>query len=121
MADNPQARYQALLGQISQQLQTNPQLALQNLEKLLTRSAGDPNFLHLKGLALAALERHSEAVPVMEASLRAFPQQSECHSNLANSLKKLQRLDEAEQHYREALAINPAFLQARKNLGLLLQ
>ncbi len=120
MADNPQARYQALLAQLSQQLRTSPQLALQNLDKLLARSAGDPNFLHLKGLALAALDRHADAVSAMEASLRVFPQQSECHGNLANSLKKLERLDEAEQHYREALAINPAFLEASKNLGLLL-
>ena len=62
MAQNAQARYQQLLAQLGQQAGSQPEMALANLDKLLAQRAGDPNLLHIKGLALAQLGRQREAV-----------------------------------------------------------
>jgi tetratricopeptide (TPR) repeat protein len=42
------------------------------------------------------------------------------HYNLANSLRKRGQLDEAAEHYRVALQLNPAFPETHNNLGLVL-
>ncbi|MBI5430500.1 MAG: tetratricopeptide repeat protein, partial [Nitrosomonadales bacterium] len=53
-------------------------------------------------------------------STELLPNDAEAHYNLANTLKELARLDEAEATFRQALRIKPGFVEAHNNLGLTL-
>jgi Flp pilus assembly protein TadD len=121
MPTDPRVRYQALLQQLSKLVQSNPKLALKKIQENLRQRPADANFLHLKGLAKADMGLHDAAIEAMRASLKAHHQQPEVHNNLANSYKAIGQTERAEQHYRDAITLNPNYLDAFKNLGLLLQ
>ena len=121
MPTDPRVRYQALLQQLSKLVQSNPKLALKKIQEHLRQRPADANFLHLKGLAKADMGLHDAAIEAMRASLKAHRQQPEVHNNLANSYKAIGQTERAEQHYRDAITLNPNYLDAFKNLGLLLQ
>jgi tetratricopeptide (TPR) repeat protein len=56
------------------------------------------------------------------ASCRALDERyAEAHNNLGLCLRELDRRDEAAESFRRALALNPAFEQARWNLELCLR
>ena len=63
--------------------------------------------------------RPAEAWPHLQAALAIRPG-SRAHYNAGNVLLALGRRDEAEQQYRQALARDPALVQAALNLGSLL-
>ena len=52
--------------------------------------------------------------------MRLDPRLAIAQVNLARALKQQGKLDEAEQHYRRALAINPGLAAAHNGLGSLL-
>lgn len=120
MPPDPRVRYQQILTRLAELTRRVPEQALQKLEALLLQRPADPNFLHLKGLAKAALGAHEDAVLALRASLLAHPQQPEVHNNLGNSLRALGDIEGAEGHYRDAIALKPDYVDALKNLGLLL-
>jgi tetratricopeptide (TPR) repeat protein len=66
------------------------------------------------------------ALNVMESAHNArnnyaeFPDSPQIHNNFANALRRMGRTDEAIEHYKVALEIDPAFSMARRNLALAL-
>ena len=52
--------------------------------------------------------------------LAVTPMYARVHLNIGNALRKLDRLDEAATAFRDALQCEPAYFQARFNLGSLL-
>ena len=49
------------------------------------------------------------------------PDNAEIHNNLANTLKRLGRLEEARRHYQAALKLKPSYSEAHSNLANLLR
>src|SRR2546421_6973477 len=72
-------------------------------------------------IALHAAGRFIDACAAYEGLLRRWADQPEILSNLADVLRRLGRLDEAERRAREALALRPGFAEARHNLSLVLE
>jgi len=83
--------------------------------------AFDPEFSRAydgMGLAYEALGNFAEAEKAYRAAIRANSSRSPWpHQNLGVMLMKLERRDEAESCFRQALALLPAFSQAHYQLG----
>jgi predicted O-linked N-acetylglucosamine transferase (SPINDLY family) len=73
------------------------------------------------GLALAALNRHDEALASYERALKIAPRNADALSNRADALCDLGRPVEALASYDQALAINPRHVAALVNRGVLLR
>ncbi|WP_255483836.1 tetratricopeptide repeat protein [Granulicella sp. 5B5] len=71
----------------------------------------------LLGLCYASMSQDERAVPYLEAATRLNPKAEEAHTNLAASLLRLGRPDQALGEFREALAIAPQDYTANHNLG----
>ena len=65
--------------------------------------------------------RNSEAVNANQTAIVLSPHDAEAHNNLGNTLKELERLDEAEASYTQAIALQPDYAEAYFNLGNTLQ
>jgi tetratricopeptide (TPR) repeat protein len=80
----------------------------------------DGNFLDSL-LALAALlpsrNRHADAIPVLRAALRHRSTDPALHERLADSLRALDRIEEAASAYRFAIELSPDRLSARFGLA----
>ena len=61
------------------------------------------------GIALAHLNKNTEAERHYREALRLDPGNSEAHNNLANLLAGRGSLAEAVFHYRAAISLNPQF------------
>src|SRR5690606_22713052 len=72
-------------------------------------------FLHAR--ALAALERHEEAIEAYRDMTARYPELPEPWNNLAAEYVKTGRLDMARQSLEMALQNNPEYREARANLG----
>ena len=71
------------------------------------------------GHVLMTQGRPEEAVPLFEAALQSDPLEAFPHVLLANSLMAMGRLDDAEQHLRRALALQPGATGLFAGLSLL--
>jgi hypothetical protein len=74
-----------------------------------------------RGLALAALARHEEAVAEFDAALAMSPGNPAAHYNRGISLFNLGRYGDAVAAYDNALSIAPDHVKALNNRGLTLQ
>jgi Tfp pilus assembly protein PilF len=70
-----------------------------------------------KVLSISLLRQGKDALLALQNATRFLPDDAETHYNLANHLKGLARLDEAEAGYRQALQIKPDYVAAHNNLG----
>ena len=120
MATDPRDRFQQILVQLSALVQSDPRAALKEIHKVMTQVGREPNLLHLAGLAHGRSGDSSRAIELMQQSLELHPPQPEVHNNLGKALERLQQLEEAEHHYRQAINLRKNFVQAQHNLGLLL-
>jgi tetratricopeptide (TPR) repeat protein len=120
MVQDQRARFQQLITQLSGRVKKQPQSAIDEIEKLLIKVGQEPNLLHLAGLAHCNLGQHAQGIDYLLRSLQSHAEQPEVHNNLGNNFKVLGELDKAEQHYRAAIELNQQFVEAWKNLGLLL-
>ena len=68
---------------------------------------------------LSALKAHdySSALPRFQAALKRFPDAADLHNELGYTFRKLGRLDNAFEHYKRALAINPRHRGAHEYIG----
>ncbi|WP_026375545.1 tetratricopeptide repeat protein [Aestuariibacter salexigens] len=80
----------------------------------------DFSALQLLGALRAAQGNVKEAITLCRKSLKIQPKQPNVHNNLANYLKQSGLTDDAQQHYRAALALKSDYHDARKNLIKLL-
>lgn len=98
--------------------------ALQVIEKRKAQYAARPDpigddvqlmFLHAR--ALAALERHDEAIEIYRDMTARYPELPEPWNNLAAEYVKTGRLELARNALEMALHANPDYRDARANLG----
>lgn len=98
--------------------------ALETIEKRKAQYAEDPDplgndvqlmFLHAR--ALAALQRHEEAIAIYRDMTHKYPELPEPWNNLAAEYVKTGRLEMARQSLNMALQANPEYRDARINLG----
>jgi predicted O-linked N-acetylglucosamine transferase (SPINDLY family) len=69
------------------------------------------------GAMLWSIGSEREAIEAMQTSALLLPADAEAHKNLAAAVNKLQRLDDAETHLRQALKIDPNYAPAHLVLG----
>jgi Flp pilus assembly protein TadD len=74
-----------------------------------------------EGLRLQRAGALAESAAALHAALAARPNWAEAHYDLANTLRALDKAEEAARHYRQALRLNPAYLPAQVNLANLLR
>ncbi len=63
---------------------------------------------------------NSEAESILRQAQVDFPGDESVHNALGLLLSETNRLEEAGEHYRDAIRLNPEFYQAKNNLGVLL-
>ncbi len=73
-----------------------------------------------RGLSLASLGRHQEAIACYDEALRQSPDEPVLHSNRGNALSHLDRLDEALAAFARAVALRPRYDTAFANRALAL-
>ena len=61
--------------------------------------------------------REIEALNANQLAVQLAPQDASVYNNLANTLRGMGRLKDAEANYRKAIAIKPEFAEAYNNLG----
>jgi predicted membrane-bound spermidine synthase len=68
----------------------------------------------------AALDRraYAEAADHFRAALEALPESATVHNNLGVALASMGQIDQAAVHFRRAVALEPAFDEARNNLAM---
>ncbi len=88
--------------------------------QVLVVQADNPDALHLLGMIECAHGRHSDGIAAMERALAACAANPlpHFHSNLADALRESGRTDEAEQHYRQAIARGGRTPEVYNNLGI---
>jgi Flp pilus assembly protein TadD len=121
MTDDKTHQFQQLLGQLFAAVNRHDPAALDKILALLRKIPEEPNLLHLAGLASADKNAAGAAIDYLKRSLDRHAAQPEVHNNLANIYAQRGNFELAEQHYRQALRLQPNFQNALKNLGLLLQ
>ncbi len=72
------------------------------------------------GVIFEVQGRKSEALNANQTAVKLSPQDAEAHNNLGNTLKELERLDEAECSYKQAIDLSPNYAEAHCNLGIVL-
>ena len=86
-------------------------------QQILQEDPDQPQVLHFLGVIAHQEGNNEKAVDLISAALSNEPGYVEAHFNLANSLKKLRRFDEAIESYKTVLKFKPDYLEALNNLG----
>ena len=87
------------------------------LERLMARSPGHVEALHLRGLTQHRMGQHALALVLLESALRLQPDHAAVLSNTGLVLRALGRPLEALACYDRAVALQPDFAQAWGNRG----
>lgn len=91
--------------------------AAEQVERLLAKEPGNPNFLILKGTILVRMGEHGEALEIYERVLKDYPNQPRAQMNYGHTLKTVGRLDESIQAYRECIRLSPGIGEAYWSLA----
>ncbi|MGE3347352.1 MAG: tetratricopeptide repeat protein [Ramlibacter sp.] len=91
------------------------------LQQSLALEPGQLDPLIYRGMALAALERHAEAVVCFAAASVLAPQRADLLNSLGVSLRAAGRLSEALAAFADAAQCDPQCLEAHFNAGNVLQ
>jgi predicted TPR repeat methyltransferase len=95
--------------------------AEQRARQVLSQQPRTPSAHALLGMSSLVQERHAEALAHVEAALKVDRVNARYHFLAALCLAGLARVEEAIAAYRRALQFQPGFLEARANLGFLLE
>lgn len=79
-----------------------------------------PEALNYLGAGLIAVGHPDQAIPELERAVLLAPELSSAHFNLAIALEDNNKLHEAEQEYRNAIAAKGGYAEANSALGKLL-
>ena len=88
--------------------------------QILTIEPSHPGALHFLGMVAFAQHRLTEAVDLIERSLRLCDCKAAYFNNYGAVLKELRRYSEAQKAFEQAIALDPDFPDALANLGILL-
>ena len=95
--------------------------ALAKLREAQAVQPDDPATLYHVGMALSKLDRFDEAYQALQSCLSRGPRdRALVHNAMGRALERLDRLEEAESCYRQAIDEHFQFYGAHFNLGLLL-
>lgn len=114
---NAQIRLQQAVAQIGRGDLAGAHAAL---TALLRESPNHPDLLQLLGIVHRRAGRFADAIAHFRASLAQSEKQPHVHNNLASALAASGERDQAEKHYRRALALDAGFADAQYNLALFL-
>ncbi|MFT6751509.1 MAG: tetratricopeptide (TPR) repeat protein [Candidatus Azotimanducaceae bacterium] len=120
MTDNRVHKFQKLLEQLFAAVNRGDPTALNKILALLKKIPEEPNLLNLAGMASINQGNPLAGIDYLLRSLARQPVQPEVNNDLANIYAAQGQFEAAEQYYRQALHLQPAFADAWKNLGLLL-
>ncbi len=95
--------------------------ALRAFDRLLVRRPDDPALLLGKGMALAGLGRHEDALPLFQSAAERRPGDASALFNLGVTLARLGETDAAMATFENLLELHPRHLRGRFNLATLLQ
>ncbi len=73
------------------------------------------------GIVLTRTGRLEEAATISQQAVVAFPQDANAHNNHGFTLLALKEFNQAEEHLRCAIELNPSLAEAHSNLGEALQ
>src|SRR6185436_19573571 len=90
------------------------------LERTAVARPQEPEFHNNLGLALAAADRHDEAIAAFRRALAVKPDHATAWNNLGLVLNAARRLPEAIAAFREAIVHKADFAQAHWNLSIAL-
>lgn len=94
-------------------------LVLQEVEVLLTSVTDNADLMHLAAMAHKAEGNFEKAINYFTKSLAINDNQPQVHNNIANTYKQKLSWALAEVHYNKAIKLQPQYIDAIKNLGLL--
>ena len=90
----------------------------ENLASSLSKQfPNHPFSWKILGALFGQAGREVEALNANQIAVQLAPQDASVHNNLANTLRGMGRLKDAEANYRQAIAIKPDFAEAYNNLG----
>jgi hypothetical protein len=93
-----------------------PDKAWDICQQVLAGRPGYPPAVYGLGYARANQGRYREALDYYRLVLPVMPRSAELHIDMARALSALGDLDQAAQHYRQALAIWPSDIRAKRAL-----
>jgi uncharacterized protein (TIGR02466 family) len=88
--------------------------------RVLEAQPGNPDALHLLGVAARQSGRPEAAIELIGRAIAADGRNPTYHSNLGTAFEAAGRRDEALAAYRRAVAMKPDFFEAHQKLGTLL-
>jgi len=107
-----------LLRQLHARSQQGDSSCLLQLQELAAQWPNEPNVAHLCALAHKSFGYENEAEKYFVLSLRLDDQQAQVHNNFANFLKALKQHERADVHYRNALVLEPGYVEALQNYAM---
>lgn len=105
-----------LLGVIASEV-GHPDIAVDLIDRAIACDRFNPVYHSNRGLALASLQRHEEAIVSYDRSLSLRPGNAEVHYNRGNALLALGRSQQALEAYERAVRAKPEHVQALCNRG----
>jgi tetratricopeptide (TPR) repeat protein len=88
--------------------------------RVLQQSPNNPDALHLLGVLYQQRGQLGVSIEMIARAIAAKPDASLFHSNLAEALRRLNLLEEAEAAVRRAVTIDPTLAAGHANLGVIL-
>jgi tetratricopeptide (TPR) repeat protein len=94
--------------------------AASGYRRVLAKTPGDPDALHLLGMIAVSEGDPERAIRLIRRAIVALPNFAEAHGNLGNALRAAGRAEEACDSYRRAITLDPNCAPAHANLARLL-
>lgn len=85
--------------------------------QVLAADSDDIATLHLSGLIAVRAGRNEAAVATLGKAIGLNDKIPDLHGGIAEALQRLDRVDQALGHYRQALALDPNYLEVLYNCG----
>jgi len=90
-------------------------------KKILARTPGNSDVIHLLGALYYQNGKHSLAITYFQKAVQLNPMLTQAHVNLGKVLQENGQIDEAIACYEKAIALAPHLAMAHNNLGFVLQ
>ena len=95
----------------------DPAAALATLQGVLRRDPENFDGLNLAGVAATRLQRHAEAIGLLEQAVALRPDHAGAHNNMGLAMRSLGRNEAALDAYLRTVELAPAFAPGHTNLG----